>query len=79
MRFWPPACAARRTSRTRVLRALVCTAWLCIGIFCTGVTYAQDFQVHGFADLRLVGAADEASWTHGALGKTRYGDSDGLR
>ena len=79
MRFWPPACAARRTSRTRVLRALVCTAWLCIGTFCTGVTYAQDFQVHGFADLRLVGAADEASWTHGALGKTRYGDSDGLR
>jgi hypothetical protein len=34
---------------------------------------AQDFQVHGFADLRLVSAADDTSWTHGGLGKTRYG------
>ena len=40
---------------------------------------AQDFQVHGFADLRFVSAADDTSWTHGGLGKTRYGDSDGLR
>ena len=35
--------------------------------------------MHGFADLRLVSAADDASWTRGGLGKTRYGDGDGFR
>ncbi len=37
---------------------------------------AQDFQVHGYADLRLVSAADETSWSNGGLGKTRYGNND---
>ena len=37
---------------------------------------AQDFQVHGYADLRLTVAADEVSFTQGGLGKTRYGGND---
>ena len=37
---------------------------------------AQDFQIHGYADLRLVAAPDEASWNRGGQGKTRYGDGD---
>jgi len=39
---------------------------------------AQDFQIHGFADLRAVGASDDLTWTKGDLGKTRYGGNDGL-
>jgi len=35
--------------------------------------------LHGFADLRAVSAANETSFTHGGLGKTRYGGDDGLR
>src|SRR3954453_20689142 len=73
MRSWPEAFAPR-ASRTRSLHALACA-----GALCAGAAQAQDFQVHGFADLRLVSSADDASWTHGALGKTRYGDGDGLR
>jgi len=39
---------------------------------------AQDVVVHGFADVRLVAAADQASWSRGGLGKTGYGsDHDG--
>jgi len=39
---------------------------------------AQDFQIHGFADLRAVAASDDLTWTKGDLGKTRYGGNDGL-
>jgi hypothetical protein len=35
---------------------------------------AQDWQVHGYVDWRLVAAPDERSWTDGGFGKTRYGD-----
>jgi hypothetical protein len=38
--------------------------------------FAQDFQVHGYADFRWVSAAEEPSWTRGGLGKTRYGGND---
>lgn len=42
--------------------------------------HGADFDVRGFADFRLVSAANEASWTKGGLGKTRYGgDGDGAR
>ena len=37
---------------------------------------AGDFSLHGFADVRLVAAPDETSWTRGGLGKARYGASD---
>jgi len=52
--------------------------WLAAGgLACVGVARAQDFQVHGYVDLRLVSAAADTSWTHGGLGKTRY-DDDGV-
>ena len=38
---------------------------------------AQDFSLQGYADMRLVATPDETSWTHGGLGKTRYGERDG--
>lgn len=38
--------------------------------------HAQDFQVHGYADLRLVAAADATSWMRGGLAKTNYGSHD---
>jgi hypothetical protein len=38
---------------------------------------AQDFSLHGFADVRLTSATDEAGWIQGGLGKTRYGSGDG--
>jgi hypothetical protein len=37
---------------------------------------ADDFELHGYADLRLVAAPDEKSWTDGGLGKARFGDGD---
>jgi len=54
---------------------------LLVFVCCTiGSARAQDFSVHGFADFRALAAPDEASWTRGGIGKTRYGDgSDGLR
>ena len=38
--------------------------------------HGEDFDVRGFADFRLVSAAEETSWTNGGLGKTRYGGGD---
>jgi len=38
---------------------------------------AQDFQLHGYADLRAVAASDDLSWAQGGLAKTRYGGDDG--
>ena len=37
---------------------------------------AQDFQVHGLLDLRLVSPANETAWDRGGLGKSRYGGGD---
>ncbi len=39
-------------------------------------TQAQDFSLQGFADVRIVAAPDEASWSRGGLGKTRYGEGE---
>lgn len=56
-----------------------CPLWLVLCCTCAPAC-AQDFSVHGFADARLVAAADETSWVEGGLGKARYGDgSDGAR
>jgi hypothetical protein len=49
---------------------------LCLGAIALQPVHAQDFQVHGYADLRLVSAPDETSWTDGSLGKTRYGGNE---
>lgn len=37
---------------------------------------AQDFQFHGFVDMRAVSPAQQTSWTSGGLGKSRYGNGD---
>ena len=42
-----------------------------------GVAKAQDFQLHGFLDLRAVSPSRETSWDDGGLGKSRYGSGDG--
>ena len=36
-------------------------------------TGAQDLDVHGFLDLRLVAPPPESAWPQGGLGKTRFG------
>jgi hypothetical protein len=42
------------------------------------VAGAQDFHAQGFVELRGVATSvDDASWTDGGLGKTRFGDGDG--
>jgi len=43
----------------------------------SGAARAQDFQLHGFLDLRAVSPATETSWDEGGLGKSRYGSGDG--
>ncbi|HET6546384.1 MAG TPA: hypothetical protein VFG55_06530 [Rhodanobacteraceae bacterium] len=35
---------------------------------------AQDVDLHGYLDCRLVARSSERSWTDGGLGKTRFGD-----
>ena len=58
------------------LRVLVVAILLGTG----GVARAQDFQLHGFLDLRAVSPAGETSWDDGGLGKSRYGNhDDGVR
>ncbi|MEO8671751.1 MAG: hypothetical protein ABI411_10590 [Tahibacter sp.] len=47
-------------------------AWL-LALACQGA-FGQDYQMHGFLDLRLAVAPQQRSWTDGGLGKTRYGD-----
>jgi hypothetical protein len=42
-----------------------------------GAAHAQDFQLHGFLDLRAVSPSGERSWDDGGLGKARYGSGDG--
>jgi len=78
MRFWPQP-NQRRPERRRGLNMLAFCLCGAAALAGAGSAVAQDFQLHGFADLRLVGAADDASWTHGGLGKSRYGDGDGAR
>lgn len=77
MRSWRPAIDGRnRRNRIRWLGAALLLSGCAV---LPAGAVAQDFQAHGFADLRLESAAAETSWTHGGLGKTRYGDSDGPR
>ena len=38
--------------------------------------HAQDFDVHGFVELRSAWPGDETSWRDGGLGKTRFGNED---
>jgi hypothetical protein len=54
----------------------IASMFVCAAALVAPQVHAQDFQVHGFADLRLVDGADEVSWTRGGLGKTRYGAND---
>ncbi len=73
MSSWRTACVRRRRgiyTRHGVLLAPLLFA---------AAAQAQDFQIHGFADLRAVAASDDLTWTKGELGKTRYGGNDGLR
>jgi len=51
-------------------------ALLCVLACGPRLLLAQDFSVQGFADFRLVATPEEAAWTRGGLGKTRYGDGD---
>jgi len=78
MRFWPEP-YLRRRERRRGLKALALALYGGAALCGARGAAAQDFQLHGFADLRLVGAADDVSWTHGGLSKSRYGDGDGAR
>ncbi len=39
---------------------------------------AQDFDLHGYLDVRAVVPANETSWTDGGLGKTRFGGGDAI-
>jgi hypothetical protein len=55
------------------LRALA----LAILLASSGTARAQDFQLHGFLDLRAVSPAQETGWNDGGLGKSRYGSGDG--
>lgn len=50
---------------------------LAILLASNGATRAQDFQLHGFFDVRGVSPAGETSWDDGGLGKSRYGSGDG--
>jgi hypothetical protein len=38
---------------------------------------AQDFELHGYLDMRAVLPSDETSWTNGGLGKSRFGGGNG--
>ena len=71
MRSWPTA-SVRRSGASRMRRCLLA------GLAFAGAAQAQDFQLHGYADARFVAAPDDASWTQGGLGKTRYGGGDAL-
>ena len=50
---------------------------LAILLAASSAARAQDFQLHGFLDLRAVAPADHTSWDDGGLGKSRYGSGDG--
>jgi len=71
MRSWPTASVRRSGARC----ARCC---LLAGLAFAGAAQAQDFLLHGYADARFVAAPDDASWTQGGLGKTRYGGGDAL-
>src|SRR5690348_4680234 len=46
-----------------------------IAAFAMRAACAQDFQLHGFVDVRAVSSGDEPSWTRGGLGKLRWDGS----
>ena len=74
MRSWPTTIDRRSTpsGAMPVFAALLA----CSSAIAPASVGAQDFQVRGYADLRVVAAADEVSWIRGGLGKTRYGSGD---
>ena len=72
MHSWPTAIAG--PSRDDPVMARLAMLLVCIVAMLPA--HAQDFQLHGYADLRLVAAADEVSFTRGGLGKTRYGGNN---
>jgi hypothetical protein len=43
-----------------------------------GCVLAQDFEWHGYVDVRAVSPSDETSWSDGGLGKSRFGNGNGL-
>ena len=47
-----------------------------IAAFAMRPSCAQDYQLHGFLDVRAVSAGDELNWTHGGLGKLRWDGGD---
>ena len=71
MHSWPTATDGQ--GRPSGLMPRLIALLVCMNAILPARVVAQDFQIHGFADLRLVSAADDVSWTHGGLGKTRYG------
>lgn len=60
---------------TRLRRGM----WACLAALPLA-GHAQDLTLHGYLDERFVAAPEEASWTRGGLGKSRFGDgAEGLR
>ena len=57
----------------RTLRALRCSACAAL-ILLPCALRAQEVDLHGYVDLRLVAPSDEPGWTDGGLGKSRYGN-----
>lgn len=72
MHSWPTATAGPSHDDPVMARL----AMLLVGIAAILPAHAQDFQLHGYADLRLVAAADDVGFTQGGLGKTRYGGNN---
>jgi len=60
------------TARTARLRGVVLLAVLSAAPAC-----AQEGEIHGWFDYRLVLPSDERSFVDGGLGKTRFGEGDG--
>lgn len=56
----------------KLLRAALALVWLALA----QSAGAQNADLHGYLDCRLVAHSSERSWTEGGLGKTRFGDGD---
>jgi hypothetical protein len=50
----------------------------CLSFVAAASARADDFDLHGYLDLRGVDAPAELSWSRGGLGKTRFGGGDTL-
>jgi hypothetical protein len=74
MHFWRKASGHAGVLPSRSFGFFFFIVWL--GAIAPSLLRAQDFQLHGFADLRVIAAPDERSWSRGGLGKTRYGGND---